>query len=96
MEAVEIIVVVVGILLISGVSKRIRNTVVTLPMLYVLFGLGAGLVFSDLLSFSIDNSLVEIIAQLTLMLVLATDASRISFRRVFSSYTVPLRGLAFH
>jgi len=91
MEAVEIIVVVVGILLISGVSKRIRNTVVTLPMLYVLFGLGAGLVFSDLLSFSIDNSLVEIIAQLTLMLVLATDASRISFRRVFSSYTVPLR-----
>jgi len=56
LEAIGLLVVLAGILLISGVSQRIRDTVITLPMLYVLFGLGTGLVFSDLLSFSIDNS----------------------------------------
>ena len=91
MEAIGLLVVLAGILLISGVSQRIRDTVITLPMLYVLFGLGAGLLFKDLLSLSIDNSLVEIIAELTLMLVLATDASRISLKTVRTSYTVPLR-----
>ncbi len=91
MEAVELIIVVVGILLISGVSKRIRDTVVTLPMLYVLFGLGAALLFRDSFRLSYDSPVVEIIAQITLMLVLATDASRISLKTVRTSYTVPLR-----
>ena len=91
MEAIGLLVVLAGILLISGVSQRIRDTVITLPMLYVLFGLGAGLVFKDLLRISFDESLVEIIAQLTLMLVLATDASRINLKTVRTSYTVPLR-----
>ena len=34
---------------------------------------------------------MEIIAQLTLVLVLATDASRINLKSVLSSYTLPLR-----
>jgi NhaP-type Na+/H+ or K+/H+ antiporter len=91
METVELIVVVVGILLISGVSKKIRGTMITLPMLYVLFGLGAGLLFRDSFRLSYDDPLVGFIAELTLMFVLATDASRISFRRVVSTYTIPLR-----
>ena len=91
MEAVELIIVVVGILLISGVSKRIRDTVVTLPMLYVLFGLGAALLFRDSFRLSYDSPVVEIIAELTLMLVLATDASRINLKTVRTSYTMPMR-----
>ena len=91
MEAFDLLVVLVGILLIAGVSGRIRNTIFTLPMLYVLFGLGAGLVFRDLFRLSFDDLLVEIIAQLTLVLILATDASRINLKSVLSSYTLPLR-----
>ena len=91
MEAVELIIVVVGILLISGVSKRIRDTVVTLPMLYVLFGLGAALLFRDSFRLSYDSPVVEIFAELTLMLVLATDASRINLKTVRTSYTMPMR-----
>lgn len=91
MEAIGLLVVLVGILLVAGVSERIRNTIITLPMLYVLFGLFAGLVLRDLLRLSFDDPLVEIIAQLTLVLVLATDASRINLKSVLSSYTLPLR-----
>jgi NhaP-type Na+/H+ or K+/H+ antiporter len=91
MEAIGLLVVLVGILLIAGVSGRIRNTIITLPMLYVLFGLFVGLVIRDLIGLSLDDPLVEIIAQLTLVLVLATDASRINLKSVLSSYTLPLR-----
>jgi NhaP-type Na+/H+ or K+/H+ antiporter len=91
MEAIGLLVVLVGILLIAGVSRRIRDTIITLPMLYVLFGLFVGLVIRDLIGLSLDDPLVEIIAQLTLVLVLATDASRINLKSVLSSYTLPLR-----
>ena len=91
MEAIGLLVVLLGILLIAGVSGRIRNTIITLPMLYVLFGLLVGLVIRDLIGLSFDDPLVEIIAQLTLVLVLATDASRINLKSVLSSYTLPLR-----
>ena len=39
MESDTLILVLVGILLIAAVSKRVRGTVITLPMLYTLFGL---------------------------------------------------------
>ena len=42
METTGLLIVLVGILLVAGVSKRIRHTIITLPMLYVLFGLLAG------------------------------------------------------
>ena len=40
MESIELLAVVGGILLIAGVSKRIRDTIITLPILYVLTVLG--------------------------------------------------------
>ena len=44
MGVVGLIAFLAGILLISGVSGRIKNTIITLPILYVLFGLCIGLI----------------------------------------------------
>lgn len=94
MEIIEIWGVLVGLVLIAGVSKRIRNTVLTLPMLYALFGLGVGLLFRDYLTLSFGDPIVEAIATLTLVLVLGTDASRIKFKPPYRHYVLPLRLLA--
>jgi NhaP-type Na+/H+ or K+/H+ antiporter len=87
----EILVVLIGILLVAGVSKRIRNTMVTLPMLYVLFGLLVGFLVGDRVEVFAGGALIEFIATLTLVLVLASDASRIKLRSVRANYTLPLR-----
>ena len=93
MESTALWALIIGIVLIAGVSKRIRNTALTLPMLYTLFGLSAGLLFRDHIQLSVDSPIVEAIATLTLVLVLATDASRIKLRRPLRNYILPLRML---
>ena len=94
METIEIWAVLIGLVLIAGVSNRLRNTIVTLPMLYTLFGLGVGLLFRDYLTLSFGDPIVEVIATLTLVLVLGTDASRIKFKPPYRHYVLPLRLLA--
>jgi NhaP-type Na+/H+ or K+/H+ antiporter len=94
MDLIVVWALLVGLVLVAGVSKRIRNTAVTLPMLYVLFGLAAGVIFSDTIKLTFDDPIVEAIATLALALVLATDASRIKIQRPLSNYTLPVRLLA--
>ena len=64
METIEIWAVLIGLVLIAGISNRIRNTVVTLPMLYTLFGLSVGLLFRDYLTISFGDPIVQAIATL--------------------------------
>lgn len=91
MESIDLLAVLTGILLVAGVSKRTRRTVITLPMLYVLFGLGVGLLFADQIKVFRNAELVQMIAEITLVLVLATDASRIKLSSVRQHHTLPLR-----
>jgi NhaP-type Na+/H+ or K+/H+ antiporter len=91
MDLIGVWALLVGLVLVAGVSKRIRNTAVTLPMLYVLFGLAAGALFSGYIELTFNDPVVGVVATLTLALVLATDASRIKIQRPFSNYTLPLR-----
>jgi NhaP-type Na+/H+ or K+/H+ antiporter len=60
-------------------------------MLYVLFGLAIGLLFSENIKLTFSDPIVEVVATLALALVLATDASRIKIQRPVSNYTLPLR-----
>ncbi|KPK08971.1 MAG: hypothetical protein AMJ56_11165 [Anaerolineae bacterium SG8_19] len=66
MDLIVVWALLVGLVLVAGVSKRIRNTAVTLPMLYVLFGLAAGVIFSDTIKLTFDDPIVEAIATLAL------------------------------
>ena len=91
MDIIVISALLIGLVAIAGVSKRIRNTAITLPMLYVLFGLAVGVLFSDHITLTFDDAVVEAVATLTLALILATDASRTKLERPLSNYTLPTR-----
>ncbi len=81
----------IGTLLIAAVSKRIRNTVITLPMLYVLFGLFVGLVFTEHIELSFEDPVVHTISALALMMVLAIDGSRIKLSSFSRDHNLPVR-----
>lgn len=93
MESIELLTIVIGILLIAGISKRIRGTYITLPMLYTLFGLFIGLLFTDRVHLTYESPLVELITSLTLVLLLASDASRMRLADIIKYHSLPLRML---
>lgn len=91
MESIEIITILVGILLFASVSHRVRQTFITLPMLYTLFGVLVAIIFKDWLDLSYENPLVETITNLTFVMVLATDASRMRLKNTLRFHKLPLR-----
>ena len=79
------------ILLFGFISKRIQTTAITSTMVFVLFGIlvskqALGIFHSDL-----DSSVIHIIAELTLILILFTDASRIDLKEVIREHAIPIR-----
>ena len=93
--AIELIVVIaVAALLFGFVSKRLETSVITPPMFFVLLGLLAGpgvfgLVAVDLVD--LNDGVIRLLAELTLALVLYTDAARISLRILRHDFHLPMR-----
>ena len=77
----------------SIVSHRFALSAVAGPMVFVAFGLAVGPEALDVVELSLDNELVRELAELTLVLVLFTDAARIDFRRLRMNVAVPARML---
>ena len=73
------------------VSKRIQTTLVTAPMVFVLFGVVMGPSGFGLLDVALDSPAVRLLAELTLVLVLFTDAARIDLVRLRREHNIPLR-----
>jgi NhaP-type Na+/H+ or K+/H+ antiporter len=82
------------ILVFGLVSKRIQTTPFTAPMAFVLFGLLVGHDGLDLLEGSWEAPAVRLLAELTLALVLFTDAARIDLTRLRHEHNIPVRLLA--
>ncbi len=76
------------------ISGRLQRTPISPPMIFVGFGVIVGPHVFNLLDLHVNDELVHIIAELTLILVLFTDASRIDFRALRQGYHLPLRLLA--
>jgi NhaP-type Na+/H+ or K+/H+ antiporter len=91
MDSIGLIAIVICILLAASISRRIQNTVITLPMLYTIFGILLGGLVLDVIPLTPEDGLVELIAELTLVIVLATDASRIDLRSLFRDHNLPTR-----
>lgn len=91
MESIGLLAFLVCILLAASISRRIQGTIITLPMVYTLFGILLGGLVLDFVPLTTENVIVELIAELTLVFVLATDASRIEVRRLFRDHDLPAR-----
>ena len=77
----------------AAISRRIQGTILTLPMVYV----GLGLLLSGrvlgIVELGLESEIVRVVAELTLVLVLASDASRIRLRRLVRDHSLPTRML---
>lgn len=91
MESLGLLAVVICILLAASISRRIQNTIITLPMIYTFFGIVLGGLVLNVIPLTPEDGLIELIAELTLVIVLATDASRIDLRGLFRDHNLPTR-----
>lgn len=74
------------------ISRRLEKSLITPPMAYVTFGL---LISSTVLGLvkdiKITNEIIRTLAEITLAIVLFTDASRIKLKLLRREYNLPLR-----
>ena len=75
------------------VSGRLEGTVLTAPLLFVGFGFLAGPGGFGFADIDVEHSAIHIIAELTLILILFTDAARIDLNRVRQDHNLPMRML---
>jgi NhaP-type Na+/H+ or K+/H+ antiporter len=95
MDMLGLLAILICILLAASISRRIQNTIITLPMVYTFFGIILGGLFLDIIPLNPEDHLVELVAELTLVIVLATDASRIDVRGLLRDHSLPTRMLGF-
>ena len=80
------------ILIFSLISRRLERSIITPPMAYVAFGL---LISSSALGLiqevNITNESFQVLAEITLAVLLFTDASRIKLKQLRREYDLPLR-----
>ena len=95
MDALAIAVIalfVVGFGLISGWSQR---SLLSAPMVFVAFGFVIGDAGLDLVSLERESPVIHILAELTLIVILFTDASRIDLKLLHKEHAIPQRLLLF-
>lgn len=73
------------------ISKRVEKTILTAPIIFTLAGMAVYLVLPRLAVWEIHNNIVLLIAELTLALLLFTDASQIDLRKLLKETVLPQR-----
>lgn len=77
------------------ISKRIQGSPLTPPILFTLVGLGLSSTLIETTGLTYDEGSIHTLAELTLILVLAADASQISLKELRRMKTIPVRLLLF-
>ncbi len=75
------------------VSGKLEGTMLTAPIIFVAFGYLAGSGGFGFAAIDVEHSAIHVVAELTLILVLFTDAARIDLGRVRTDHDLPVRML---
>lgn len=94
MEHITLTAVALFVLAYAAVSGKINRTIFTPPMLFAAFGLCMGDAGLGLVHLEVENPVIHFIAEMTLVLVLFTDASRINLNHLKREHNIPVRLLA--
>ncbi len=94
MSIETLLVLAVGIFAYATVSARLGRWAITAPMVFTALGWGLGPSGIGLVEGAFDETSVEILAEVTLVLVLFADATRIDLAVLRRQLQVPLRLLA--
>jgi len=91
MLTVGFLVVAVLILSFGAVSRRIEDTILTPPMVFTAFGLLLCSRVTGWVDIDPESPLIHTLTELTLILVLFTDASRIDLKSLRRDHDIPIR-----
>lgn len=87
-------IVALGVVAYCLISGRLRDSVVTPPMIFAVFGLIVGTAGLDAIDTDVSHSAIHTLAEITLAVVLFSDAARIDLRQLIRDHDIPLRLLA--
>lgn len=93
MENIGFLIVAAGILLFALFSRKLEGSLLTLPMIFTVFGWAVGSGAGDLLPLSIGHGAMHTLAEITLILVLFSDAAQANLRLLLKDHTLPSRML---
>jgi NhaP-type Na+/H+ or K+/H+ antiporter len=93
MDALSLAIIAGGLLLYSLVSGRLQGTVVTAPLVFIVFGFVIGAGGLGVAMLNPGHSVIHFIAEFTLILVLFSDAARIDINSVRQDHNLPTRML---
>ncbi len=94
MQTESIILVFLGLLAYALISKKLNGSMISAPMIFVAFGYLLGTGGMDIVDVGTDYSVIHFIAEVTLVLVLFTDAGRIDLKGVRQDHNLPVRMLS--
>ncbi|MEJ5914743.1 cation:proton antiporter domain-containing protein [Pseudokineococcus sp. 1T1Z-3] len=87
----DVVVVALAVLAFSLLAGRLSGSVVTMPMVFTALGLLLGPGMLGVLDLQVGDELVSVLAEVTLVVVLFTDASRMDLRTVLRHHGPALR-----
>jgi NhaP-type Na+/H+ or K+/H+ antiporter len=93
MDLLSLAVITGGLLLYSLISGRLQGTIITAPLVFIIFGFVIGTGGLNVAKLDVGHSAIHLIAELTLLLVLFTDAARIDLTRLRRDHNLPVRML---
>ena len=91
MGSIGLILIVTGVLVFGLFSKKLQGTPITLPIVFTGFGWLIGTTGLGLADIDPGHAVIHTIAELTLILVLFSDAARIDLKRLLADHDLPLR-----
>jgi len=91
MEPSHVALVAIALLGVGLVSRRLQNTILTLPMVFVAFGFVVSGSVTQLFQTELPEPMVEGLAEITLVVLLFTDASGINLRALRREERFPMR-----
>lgn len=94
METIALIVIAGCFLGYGLISGRLQTGIVTPPIAFAAFGLLIGQGGLHLADFQIDREIIHLLAEITLVLVLFSDAARIDLANLRRDHNLPIRMLA--
>lgn len=94
METLDFAAIAVGVLAFALVSGRLANSILTPPLAFAGFGYLIGPYGLGWATIDLDAEIIRALAELTLILVLFSDAARIDVGRLKRDHAIPVRLLA--
>ena len=94
MSHIPVLTIALAFLAYGLVSRRLKGTVLTGPLLFAGFGWLVGSAALGLVPLETTSAALHVLAEITLILVLFTDAANIDLRQLRRDHNIPLRMLA--